>query len=283
MKLKHWTIPHLDGVAWHGYERGEAYNEDLSFAQKQLDQEARMAGCYSEREAELDCFLSILADTSRSEITLMECGAGWGEWCLGLAGVVNKRLMPHQIKRWRAVAVEGDPEVFKMMQENRRTQGLLFMECLQGVVSDKSGLIRFNTGDYLRRHCGGTAESPSWLMGLWNLWATIKGDSKVLSSYTIDQIAHYYGVKHLDMLHLDVQGSELRALCGAKNTLPITDYVYVGTHSQKLHREVKEVLSPIFGEAKADVAPNTTAEIQGIGNVMCPRGQDGILLFARTS
>jgi FkbM family methyltransferase len=81
--------------------------------------------------------------------------------------------------------------------------------------------------------------------------------------FEVDKHMERKGLRHLDILHADIQGYELQMLQGARNTLgrKQIDYVFVSTHSQELHEQVCHVLAS-FGyrvEVEADFDSETTS------------------------
>ncbi len=54
---------------------------------------------------------------------------------------------------------------------------------------------------------------------------------------SVDGIMQQQGIKHVDVLHADIQGAELEMLHGAKQSIAEgkINYVFLSTHSQKLH------------------------------------------------
>ncbi len=57
--------------------------------------------------------------------------------------------------------------------------------------------------------------------------------------FQVDPFMAERGLQHIDVLHSDIQGYEVQMLEGAAETLGghKADYVFVSTHSQKLHRK----------------------------------------------
>jgi hypothetical protein len=64
------------------------------------------------------------------------------------------------------------------------------------------------------------------------------------TSFTIDDFCKKNSVEHIDILHSDIQGFEVEMLEGAKDTLSRkqANYVFVSTHSEKLHVEVERII-----------------------------------------
>jgi hypothetical protein len=62
--------------------------------------------------------------------------------------------------------------------------------------------------------------------------------------FEIDRFFHARNIPHLDVLHADIQGHEVQMLDTARTTLAETkiDYLFISTHSQKLHRDVERTL-----------------------------------------
>jgi hypothetical protein len=81
--------------------------------------------------------------------------------------------------------------------------------------------------------------------------------------FEVDDYLAKNDVKHLDILHSDIQGFEVQMLKGARNLIATqaVDYIFISTHSQALHATVKSALAR-HGyriEADADVEEQTTS------------------------
>jgi len=74
-----------------------------------------------------------------------------------------------------------------------------------------------------------------------NGWCDIHFDCE---STTVDELMTEYKIESLDMLHMDIDSSELIALEGSKESLSNKriDFLYVATHSQELHDSCKLLL-----------------------------------------
>lgn len=88
--------------------------------------------------------------------------------------------------------------------------------------------------------------------------------SKVANDgFKIDSFTNEKKLKKISILHSDIQGSELEMLDGAKNflTQQIANYIFLSTHSQKIHEEAKQKLES-FGyiiEVSSDFDDHTTS------------------------
>ena len=73
---------------WHRYYRMKRMSE--------FEERANI----NSRKQEIDIFLSVLRTINKKEVSLLELGAGWGEWCLALAGVVNFGITKTPIRKF---------------------------------------------------------------------------------------------------------------------------------------------------------------------------------------
>ena len=253
MKLTHYELAHNPREAWYGYQRFGC-PDAVKLALKRESQIAESKGCISEREFEVDLFLSILADIKKPHINLIEAGAGWGEWCMALAGVITKKIIPVSAGTYFAIGVEGDKRFYEEMQRNFKCNHLS-ARAIHGAVSNNGGFCRFNTGFISKTHCGGSMSFKgtfkgraigSTLLGLSNV---IFGKSSLIQEYPVDWLATRYNMPCVDILHIDTQGSELLVLEGANNRLGrgLIDYILIGTHAPNLHSEVKAMLANSHG------------------------------------
>ena len=83
------------------------------------------------------------------------------------------------------------------------------------------------------------------------------------AQFEVDKFFDARNLSHLDILHADIQGYEVQMLEGARATLASTkiDYLFISTHSQKLHTDVVQTLGH-FGyriEVSSDFDNDTTS------------------------
>jgi hypothetical protein len=83
------------------------------------------------------------------------------------------------------------------------------------------------------------------------------------AQFEMDKFVAARNLSHLDILHADIQGYEIQMLDGARATLAGAkiDYLFISTHSQKLHSDVVQTLGS-FGyriEVSSDFDNDTTS------------------------
>lgn len=81
--------------------------------------------------------------------------------------------------------------------------------------------------------------------------------------FEVDRFFHARDIRRLDILHADIQGYEIQMLDAARTTLAETkiDYLFISTHSQKLHGDVVRTLGE-YGyriEVSSDFDNDTTS------------------------
>ena len=286
MKLKHYDIIPGKHKAWYGLKRYGCPAE-VKLALKRDTDKAGGMNCISERELEVNCFLSILADIKKPHINLIEAGAGWGEWCLALAGVIENKIIPIEADTYSALGIEADWVFYDHMQRNF-SYNRLSAKAIYGAVSNHNGYGKFNTGFISKKYCGGSLSFNGTFkgsaiagkaLGLLNL---VTGRTNRVEYFTIDYLVDKYKIDCLDILHIDVQGSELLVLEGARHSLAhrLIDYILIGTHAWSLHRKVKQLLEPMF-DIVAEAIPGQVNYIHPLPPTWIEKGQDGLLLFKR--
>lgn len=282
MKLMHYDIPHEAPLAWYGYQR-VGCPQQVSASLMAEKAKARQLNCISEREFEVDLFLSALASINKKHVAMIECGAGWGEWCLALAGVIENAVIPVVPKTYGAIGIEGDRYFYNAMNDNFAKLGVGCM-ALYGSIGDRLGIGKFNTGFISHNCCGGNDSSGmfrnSRLLGrLLSMINTVAGKSQSVPLYTVDVLAQKCEMSRIDILHIDVQGSELDVLRGASSCLKRgkIGYILVGTHGEKLHNEVINLLSNTHSIV-AYAKPGRINKIKDMPDVWIEKGQDGLIL-----
>ncbi len=244
-------------------------------------------GCISERELEVDLFLSILADIKKPHINLIEAGAGWGEWCMALAGVVKNNIIPIAARNYFAIGVEGDFKFYDHMRRNFKFNHLR-ARAVYGAIANHNDWCRFNVGFLSKNNCGGSMSFKGTFKGsticgrMLGLLNSLIKKSILVEQWTIDFLIREFTKRHLDILHIDVQGSELLVFKGAEDCFKraLIDYILIGTHAPNLHSKVKAMLLNTH-VIIAEAVPNQVNHIDGMPPVWIAKGQDGLILFKR--
>jgi FkbM family methyltransferase len=242
-------------------------------------QTTQAKGEVHERDFEKDCFLSVLADIQREHVNMFELGAGWGEWCLALAGVIDYKIIPIVPVSYRCLAVEGEPTHYRWIKEHFESQNINGI-AVHGAVSNKNGTCRF--GVHAPDSSYGQAISFHKLTvrkTIWDLYNFILRKTIEVPMYTIDHLIQAYVFDHVDIIDMDVQGAEYEVLLGAAESIndDLIDYLLIGTHDRKINVELRRLLSPKF-DSIIDIYPKSVGIVDGFAPIRC---QDGIQLYKR--
>ena len=83
---------------------------------------------------------------------------------------------------------------------------------------------------------------------------------------TVDNFLHMKKISHLNILHADIQGSELEMLHGSKNCLKNKniDYLFVSTHSESLHIKCQNFIESFNYSTVASIQPKDSFSVDGI-------------------
>jgi len=280
MKIEHFNIQHK-AMSWHQYSRGKAYHISTATQLETQRFWASNSKVLSEREFEVDCFLSILKNIKRKSIVLVELGAGWGEWCLSLAGVVDRKIISMSATKYRCVAVEGNPIYCSNMKDNFSQQGISCV-VINAAVSNHNGSCKFSTyntdGTIAFSQIGGSV-----LHGLGTgILSTILNKNITVPQYTLKQILDMCQLKHIDILHMDIQGNEVKVI---ENWIGITrekaiDYMLIGTHGKDINSRLEHLLVKEY-DLIINAYPGEYFMRTGIPAVKFLKGQDGLQLYQR--
>ena len=251
---------------WHGYHQMTKVRSAEKIKKNIEQHRAGDEGILSERKVEIQVFLNILGDIRTPAVTMFELGAGRGDWCLSLAGVVDFRLIPLSIRDYRCLALEGEPSHYQWTRDHFSIQNIKGT-AVHGAVSSTDGVVRFKAIK---------APEDSYGQGV----DREKGNIEV-PAYTIDTLMRDHGFDHLDLIHMDVQGEEYNALMGAENALTrgAIDYFLIGTHyGPKMNEQIVERLSPMY-EVIFNVAAGVGTVDTVFGRAHFPK--DGILALKK--
>lgn len=178
-----------------------------------------------EEELEKQCFLSIINEIKDNQIKMFELGAGAGRMSLALAGIVDFNLIPSvKDKTYRCLAVEAEPTHYSWIVEHFRKQNING-EAVHGAISDRSGYVNFDT-----------SLDPASFYGQ----AVVEGEGYRVKSFTVDELIEKYNFPKVNIIHIDVQGNELKAIFGADKSIKqgLIDYWFIGTHQRYLEEEI---------------------------------------------
>jgi FkbM family methyltransferase len=268
--------------AWYGYYRMTKCWKRLKIQVEEQVKAVRAKGELDELHFEQDCFLSVLADIKKKHVNMLELGAGWGEWCLALAGTLDYKIIPVIPDSYRCLAVEGDPTHYQWLKEHFERQNINGV-IVHGAVSDRNGSCRFGINN-APDACYGQAIVPphkpglrGFISGLYNFVSRKK--TIEIPTYTVDHLVKTYGFEHVDIIDIDVQGAEYQVLLGAAQSIDncLIDYLLIGTHSSKLNEELGKLLAPKF-DLIIDIFPNSVGTVEGFPPIRC---QDGMQLYKR--
>jgi len=268
-------------LAWHGYYRMvKCWSPQRRMKVAKRGQAAREKCEVYERDFEKDCFLSVLTDIQREHVNMFELGAGWGEWCLALAGVIDYKIIPIVPVSYRCLAVEGEPTHYQWIKEHFESQNINGI-AVHGAVSNKNGTCRFSVhaapdasyGQAISFHKLTVRET------IWGLYNFILRKTIEVPRYTIDHLIQAYGFDHVDIIDMDVQGAEYEVLLGAAKSMndDLIDCLLIGTHHRKINVELRRLLSPKF-DSIIDIYPKSVGIVDGFAPIRC---RDGIQLYKR--
>jgi FkbM family methyltransferase len=193
---------------------------------------------------------SLAACSDSSRFTMIELGAGYGPWL-----VTAHRA--EQLSGGRPVdlvGVEMVPRHYEWMREHLRNNGIDPEEhrLIHAAVSDREGEAlyqpekdsHFDYGQYVigrRARRPGKSETASD-DPLRPVWVPCIGLSGLLRDYD-----------RIDLMHVDIQGEELRAIASAIGELSArVRRLIVATHSRRIHRELRRLLIEAGLECRYD-------------------------------
>jgi FkbM family methyltransferase len=159
-------------------------------------------------------------------------------------GVVAMMLAREVGPTGQVVAVEANPHNAETASRNGRLNGMDALTIVQAAVSDRSGRLTFNQG------LNGQLDD-----------GTGAGGRILVNALTIDELAVRFGPP--DVLFIDVEGCECRALAGASAVLLARPDVFVEVHVgcglEKFGGSVADVCAffpeehyQLFGRAEQD-------------------------------
>jgi FkbM family methyltransferase len=189
-----------------------------------------------------------LKEIDKDNVTLLELGAGWGEWCLALAGVVNFGLVPHRVRKFNYLAVEGEPYYCELINKHFEFN-MLPMNVLNCAVSDKDGYCYFDKfsgeqnhfdtwctqGMTFRGNISGSKLKTLLMAG----YRLLRRELVKVPMYKLDTILDKYEI-YPDIIQMDIVGMEAKVI---KSTKYFPMYWIIGTHHRNINRDIWQFLN----------------------------------------
>jgi FkbM family methyltransferase len=190
---------------------------------------------------------AVLDAEHRDRFRMMELGAGYGPWL-----VTAHRAMELSLGRpVDLIGVEMVPQHFLWMQAHLRENGIepRHHTLIHGAVSDFDGEAVYRpeagvAGDFGQRVIGRTSATASPPPG-----GVDQGSAATVSPLEpvrvpcVSLLRRLEELEHVDLLHVDIQGEELRTL---RHALPQLNRcvrrLIVATHSRRIHRSLRRLL-----------------------------------------
>ena len=140
----------------------------------------------------------------RPGMTFIDVGANWGYFSLAAAGLVGPT--------GRVVSVEADPRACRTLRANVARSALDRVTVLEMAASDRSGMLE------LQEYEADASESGSY--GVTTTTTVVDGGRMFdVAARTLDEALDEAGVDRIDLLKMDIEGAEARALEGLRRRL----------------------------------------------------------------
>ncbi|MDB5311012.1 MAG: methyltransferase FkbM family [Gemmataceae bacterium] len=198
---------------------------------------------------------------ARDHFTMIELGAGWGRWLAnGVAAARQYGNIPYQV-----IGVEAEPNHFEWLKQHLDSNDVdpARRKLIEAAVSRHDGTECFLVGD-AQKWYGQSIISPSFrsrLAGVVSkalgystnaMWKKVKAISLATLLDPLDSV---------DLIDLDVQGSELAVLTAVPDQLAKkVKRLHIGTHTQKIEVGLVNFLTPIGFEIRNNYAFGSEAE-----------------------
>jgi len=205
---------------------------------------------------------------------------------MALAGTIDYKIIAIKPKSYRCLSIEGEPTHYHWIRENFEIQHING-EVVHGAVSKKDGVCQFGINSSPDANYGQAVIKSYKFSARKVIGSLINGLSQKstemqtieIPSYSVDKLIQKYNFDHVDIIHMDVQGSEYEVMQGALKSVErdLIDYLLIGVHDKKINYKLKKLLTPKF-DLIVDIYPNSLGEVPGFAPIRCG---DGIQLYQR--
>ena len=132
-------------------------------------------------------------------MTLVDVGANWGYFSLVGAALVGAT--------GRVVAVEADPRACRTLRANVARNAFQRVTVLEMAAGDRAGTVQLQEYDRIASESGG--------YGVTSTTTVVEGGRRFdVAERTLDEALDEIGIDRIDLLKMDIEGAEARALAG---------------------------------------------------------------------
>jgi FkbM family methyltransferase len=141
----------------------------------------------------------------RPDMTVIDVGANWGYFTLLAASLVGPR--------GRVVALEPEPRLFQLLDENVRLNDLSHVTAFRAAATDRSNVtLPLRIFD---------ETSGNW--GVSSISSGV-GETRDVDGRSLDELTMELGLEAIDLVKIDVEGHELAVLAGMAAGLAANRY-----------------------------------------------------------
>jgi FkbM family methyltransferase len=173
----------------------------------------------------------------RPGMTFVDVGANWGYFSLTAAQIVGAT--------GRVISVEADPRACRTLRANFARNALECAVVLEMAASDRMGTLQ------LQEYEPDASDSGSY--GVTTTTTIVEGGRTFnVAARTLDEALDEAGVDRVDLLKMDIEGAEARALAGLRRRLSERriDRILLEVHPQHL-RDQDSSAELVAGELRA--------------------------------
>jgi len=143
---------------------------------------------------------TLFFDLVKEEMTVIDIGAGKGNYSILFAKLMQDR--------GKVLAFEPDPDNCNWIRKNIHVNDYNCIDLHQCALSDKEGTATFYPGNGL----GSLVRRPAWE-------ASFEKEPITVQTRTLDNVLNEEHIRDVHIIKMDVEGSDLLVLKGAKHTL----------------------------------------------------------------
>ena len=147
---------------------------------------------------------ALLQQILRSGMVFVDVGANWGYFTLAAAHLVGRA--------GRVLSIEVDPRACRALKDNVARNGLDHVSVLEMAASDAPGMLKMQEYE--------SAANDSGNFGLARSTTVVEhGHRFDVAARPLDDVLDEAGIDRVDLLKMDIEGGEGRALTGLRGAL----------------------------------------------------------------